>query len=146
MPLQEIANNFKSILSRYTVVGGNIETNGIGRAMYDALRPNFRKIKGFTTTQDSKTEMVRRLIADIESMNIELPTVDLCPALHKELGTYTYKMSNNGKLTFGHMAGAKDDHVDSLLLANISRNQFVNRGRIRVKNISRIQPSFGSTQ
>ncbi len=70
MPLQEIANNFKSILSRYTVVGGNIETNGIGRAMYDALRPNFRKIKGFTTTQDSKTEMVRRLIADIESMNI----------------------------------------------------------------------------
>tara|TARA_R110000787_G_scaffold40624_5_gene100801 strand:- start:1212 stop:2468 length:1257 start_codon:yes stop_codon:yes gene_type:complete len=132
LPLQEIAGRFISYMKKFNVIGGNIESNGIGAAMYDLIAPHFRRVKKFTTTQDSKTELVRKLIADIESMNIELPTPELCSELHREFGTFTYKMSNNGKLSFGHSSGAKDDHIDALLLANGARNQFMDRGNISI--------------
>jgi len=78
-------------------------------------------------------EMVRKLIGDIESLNIELPTVDLLPELHQEFTSYTYKMSNNGKLTFTHLPGQHDDFIDSLMLSNFSRVQFIKRNKFNLK-------------
>ena len=124
-PLQEIAEVFMSVMSKYHIIGGNIESNGIGIAMYEAIKKEYSSVRKFVTTQDSKTLAVRKLIADIESTNIELPSVALCPKLHSEFSTFTYKMSNNGKLSFSHSAGAKDDHIDALLLANYARNNFM---------------------
>jgi hypothetical protein len=60
--IQTIANTFISIMNNYTISGGFIETNGIGRAMADLIIPSFRNIKEFTTTQDSKTQLVSTLI------------------------------------------------------------------------------------
>lgn len=120
--ISSIANTFITVLKRFNIVGGYIETNGIGRAMYDLIRPQFRKIKPFTTTQDSKTIMVRSLISDMENNIIEIPTIELNPDLHNELSAYTYKMSANGKLSFSHPNGGHDDLVDSLLMANHARN------------------------
>ena len=145
MPLQEIADKFKSIMRRYNIIGGNIESNGIGIAMYEAIAPDFRRVKKFTTTQDSKTLMVRKMIADIDSTNIEVPSIELCPALHSEFGSYTYKLSNNGKLSFTHSPGTHDDHIDSLMLANYARNQFINKKPLRVNTITALRPSFGNT-
>jgi hypothetical protein len=76
-------------------------------------------------------------------MNIELPSNDLCPELHREFATYTYKLSPTGKLSFGHSNGAHDDYIDSLMLANYSRNQFLERRPIRVSGIKSVKPSFG---
>jgi hypothetical protein len=78
-------------------------------------------------------------------MNVELPTIDLCPQLHSEFATYTYKMSNNGKLSFTHLPGTHDDFVDSLLLANYSRTQFIKRNNIGIKGkrIENLRPQFG---
>jgi len=140
--ISTVANTFTRELQGYNIVGGNVEINGIGRGVYDLMRNKFKKVKGFTTTQNNKTEMVRRLISDIETCTIELPSAELCPDLHKEFATYTYKLSPTGKLSFGHMNGAKDDHIDSLLLANYSRNQFLERRPIRIKNVNNIRPSF----
>ena len=81
-------------------------------------------------------------LGDIETMTIELPSADLCPELHKEFATYTYKLSPTGKLSFGHSNGAHDDYIDSLMLANYSRNQFMERRPIRIKNVNNIKPSF----
>ena len=143
LPLQEIADRFASIMRKYNVVGGNIEVNGIGAAMYDQLGKEFKRVKRFNTSQDNKTLMVRKMISDIEATEIELPTINLCPALHSEFGTYTYKMSANGKLSFSHANGAKDDHVDSLMLANFARNQFVERRPISISGIKRVNATFG---
>ena len=135
-----IANKFINVMNNFNIVGGFIETNGIGRGMYDLVGPKFRRVKEFNTSQDSKTEMVRKLINDIETMTIELPTLELCPELHSEFSTFTYKLSNNGKLSFGHIPGAHDDYVDSLMLANYSRVKFMERRPITIR---KIQPSFG---
>jgi hypothetical protein len=83
--------------------------------------------------------MVRKLIGDIDSMNIELPTVDLLPELHQEFASYTYKMSNNGKLTFTHSAGGHDDFIDSLMLANFSRVQFIQRNKFNLNVVQKPQ-------
>jgi hypothetical protein len=115
--------------------------------MYDLVSPKFRKIKEFYTNQSNKTEMVRKLINDIETSTIELPSEELCPQLHSEFSTYTYKMSNTGKLSFSHMPGAHDDFIDSLMLANYSRVKFLENRTIRVAGVktkgSAIRPSFG---
>jgi len=117
-----IAEQFMSALRRFNIVGGYIETNGIGQAMFDLINPKFRKLQKFTTTQDSKTTIVRTLIEDIEQGNVELPTKEFYPELYKELTLYTYKLGNNGKLSFTHPNGMHDDLVDGLLLANKARN------------------------
>jgi len=135
--INTVATKFNSILQSYNVVGGYIEVNGIGRATYDLLSKKYKKVRPFTTTQDSKTEMVRKLINDIETLSIELPTERLCPSLHSEFSSYTYKMSPTGKLSFGHRSGHKDDHIDSLMMANYSRVQFIQRKPVRVKSIGR---------
>ena len=130
-----IANKFINVMNNFNIVGGYIETNGIGRGMYDLVGPRFKKVREFNTTQDSKTEMVRKLISDIETMTVELPTIELCPELHSEFGTFTYKMSTTGKLSFGHISGAHDDYVDSLLMANYSRVKFMDRKPMRIRSI-----------
>ena len=145
MNINSIAETFKQRMLRYNIVGGYIETNGIGRAMFDLVAPSFRKIKPFTTTQDSKTEMVRKLISDIETMTIELPTDQLEPVLHREFATYTYKLSQNGKLTFTHSPGQKDDHIDALLMANYSRVQFMERRPMSIGTSTiNTKPRFGN--
>ena len=138
-----IARLFSNIMSNYKVVGGYIEQNGIGKAMYDLISPKFRKVRAFTTTQKSKTEAVRKLINDIEMTNIELPSEQLCPELHTEFANYSYKMSQTGNLSFGHSPGSKDDIIDALLMANLSRVQFMTRRPMRVGSISRVKPTFG---
>jgi len=147
IPLQDIAEKFMSIMGDFNIVGGYIETNGIGRAMFDAINPTYRRIKKFNTTQDNKTEMVRKLISDIEDMTIELPTRELCPELHKEFQSYSYKLSPNGKLSFSHLPGHHDDYIDSLMLANFSRIQFIRQRGITIKSgnrsSQRVKPSFG---
>jgi len=141
--INNIATLFSNIMSNYNIVGGFVEKNGIGAAMYDLLKKRFRKLQGFTTTQASKTEAVRKLINDIEMMNIELPSEDLCPELHTEFANYTYKMSPTGNLSFGHSPGGKDDIIDALLMANLSRVKFMERRPMRVGSISRVKPTFG---
>jgi hypothetical protein len=138
------ATLFLKELQGYNVVGGYIETNGIGRAMFDLVQPKHRRIKRFDTNINNKTEMVRKLINDIETMTIELPSAELCPDLHREFATYTYKLSPTGKLSFGHSSGGHDDFIDSLMLANYSRVQFMERRPISIKGMRNPAVSFGT--
>ena len=146
LPVNEIANRFINVLASYNVIGGYIECNGVGKAMYDLISPRQRKIREFYMTQDRKTDIVRKLINDIETGTVELPTPELCPQLHSEFSTYTYKMSSTGKLSFTHAPGTHDDYVDSLMLANYSRNQFMQRRPMTVGGIrnANLKPSWGS--
>ena len=122
---EEAGNTIINHCRRYNVRGGNIETNGIGAAIYQQVRKSGVKCSPFITTQDSKLTAVRALIQDIENQVLELPSKDLFPHLYNELSAYTYKTSANGKLSFSHPNGFKDDCVDSLWLANQARNNML---------------------
>ena len=142
-PTTEISADVIKICRQYKVVGGYIETNGIGRGVFDQVHASFRKIKPFNTTQDNKSSMVRKLIEDIETRTVELPSEDLFPYLFREMSMYTYKLSANGKISFTHPPGFNDDVVDALLLCNEARHMIVTRGIYVGKNESNITPSFG---
>lgn len=125
---EEAAKTITNTLARYTVAGGYIEVNSIGQALFELIRPYQRRIKPFTTTQDSKTRGVRALMSDIEEGVIELPSKEFMPEVYNELSAYTYRVSNNGKLSFSHPNGMKDDIVDAIWLANLSRSELGNSG------------------
>jgi len=141
--INTIANRFNDILTRFRVEGGYVEENGIGAAMRDLVIPKNRRIRGFTTTQDSKTQIVRTLISDLEAHIIELPTKELEPEVYKELSLYTYKLSNNGKLSFTHQNGLHDDIVDALMLANKARNEIRSNKMYISPARNTVQPKFG---
>jgi len=137
-----IAQKFIQICSRFNIAGGYIETNGIGRALYDLVRPKIVKFQPFITTQDSKTTMVRSLIQSIEEMSVELPSKEFYPDLYKEMSLYTYKMGSNGKLSFTHPSGVHDDLVDSLLMANHAKSQLQGSSALYIGK-GNLTPTFG---
>ena len=135
-PLTEIGDTIISELKRYNIRGGYCERNSIGQAVYEHLKNKNIRVKGFQTTQESKTKGVRALIQDIEDGVLELPSQDLFPYLYNELSSYTYRVSANGKLSFSHPNGQHDDTVDSLFLANLARQDIgSSRSKIYIGNM-----------
>ena len=120
---EELGKDIVHECRRWNVVGGFCETNGIGLAMFELIRPHIKKIQPFITTQDSKTEAVRKLIYDIQEGKIELPSKQLMPECFNEFSSYTYKIAANGNLSFTHPQGLHDDIVDSVMMANLARNK-----------------------
>jgi len=143
--IAEAGETISSELRRYNPRGGYVETNGVGRALYEVLNSKNFKAKAFTTTQDSKTKGIRGLMQDIEDGKIELPSKNLMPECYNELSSYTYKISANGKLSFSHPNGMNDDIVDALWLANLAKEELAfSKGSLYVGNISKtIKPRFG---
>ncbi len=140
--INAISERFVQICLRYNVVGGYVESNGIGKAMLDLMQPKIRKLQPFFTTQDSKTTMVRSLIQSIEEMSVELPSKEFYPNLYKELTLFTYKMGANGKISFMHPPGLHDDEVDSLMMANHARSQLKGGSSLYIGK-GNLSPTFG---
>ena len=137
--LEETGNIIIALLRRYNVKGGYIETNNIGKAIFEQVRKNGIKCSPFVTTQESKLKAVRTLIQDIEDATLELPSKNLMPECYNELSSYTYKVSANGKLSFSHPNGLHDDVVDSIWLANTARNEMLGgaKGKLYIGNIAK---------
>lgn len=135
---EESTKTIVNELRKYNIKGGYIETNGPGQAIFELIRGYFRQTKPFYTSQDSKAQAVRKLIYDIEQMEVELPSKELFPELYNELSAYTYKVNTNGKLSFSHPSGYNDDTVDSLWLANLAREELGgNRGGLYIGNMKK---------
>ena len=127
IPFEDIGKTFIAELKRYSVVGGFIETNGVGYPMYELIKSEIKKAQAFTTTNDSKNQGIRNLIYKIQNGELELPSEKLFPQLKQELTAYTYKVNANGLITFSAPNGLKDDCVMSLMLANEAREKIALR-------------------
>jgi hypothetical protein len=125
LPLEEIARNFTTELKRYSVLGGYVETNSIGRPMFELIQKEIRSAKEFVTTNDSKNQGIRNLIYKIQQGELELPSEKLFPYLKQELNAYSYKVNANGLITFSAPNGFHDDCVMSLMLANEAREKLL---------------------
>jgi phage terminase large subunit-like protein len=145
LTLEAISNSFIATIKRYSVHGCLVESNGIGKAMYELIKRQISNTKPFISTQDTKMSAIRALMSDMEAGVIELPTKEFFPHLYNELSAFTYKYSANGKISFSHPNGVKDDCVDGLWLANYARNTLKNRGAsaIRIGGSVNTNPMFG---
>lgn len=137
---EEIGKDIVLECSRWNIVGGLVEINGIGLAMWELLKPRIKKIRPFTTTQDSKTKAVRKLIYDIQEGKVELPSKKLMPECFDEMSAYTFKYAANGNISFTHPNGVHDDIVDGIMLANLARNeQAFTKSKLYIGNINKQQ-------
>ena len=144
--LENIANRYIATLKRYSVQGCLVETNGIGKAMFELIRKHIRITMPFISTQDSKMNAIRTLMTDMDAGVIEIPTKEFFPHLYNELSAFTYKYSANGKISFSHPNGVNDDCVDALWLANLSRNKIKSSGLNAIKigmTNNNINPQWG---
>ena len=130
--VRDIAQQFIREIKRYSNITGYVESNGVGRTMYDEVRRELRTTREFITTNETKVQGIRGLIEDMQNSILELPSKDLFPELYRELAAFTYKTSPTGKLQFSHPNGMNDDTVMSLMMANQARNQ------LKIKATSKI--------
>ena len=108
--------------------------------MWELLKPRIKKLQPFTTTQDSKTEGVRKLIYEIQEGKVELPSKQLMPECFNEMSAYTFKYAANGNISFTHPNGTHDDIVDGIMLANLARNkQAFTKNKLYIGNINKQQ-------
>lgn len=124
----DLVNRALSILNRYKVVKVVLETNGIGLPIYHMLRTKYpqAKIHPFTTTNDSKQEIIANLINRFSTKEISILNDKV---LIQELNDFVAYITPSGKLGFKGST-AHDDTVMSLALAFESLNKF------KYKNIS----------
>ena len=152
IPFEEIGKSFIAELKRYSILGGFVESNSIGRPMFELIKSEIRKTQDFYTTNETKNQGIRNLIYKIQQGELELPDEKLFPHLKQELQAYSYKVSANGLITFNAPNGLHDDCIISLMLANEAREKTSLRksslyvGGQKQNEASKIAMSWGSNR
>jgi len=124
---EDIGKTFVAELRRFSVSGGYVESNGVGRPMFELIKSEIRTTQEFYTTNENKAQGIRNLIYKIQQGELELPSEELFPHLKQELEAYSYKVNANGLITFNAPSGYHDDCVMSLMLANEAREKIALR-------------------
>lgn len=113
-----LVDNINKIIKKYKGFTVLCETNGIGDVVYDLLHKENSDVRPFTTTNDSKNEIIEELILEFQKGSIKIPTQKIFPQLHSELNTFTFTYSQKTRrIMYGSMIGFHDDCVMSLALA-----------------------------
>lgn len=103
------------LLNDYKPVRVLAEKNSIGTVYLDMLKSKYPKVTPWTTTNDSKTEIIDQLASVIEQGKIKFQpnSTDLL----SELQVFKESTSSTGKRIFSAPTGKHDDRVMSLAIA-----------------------------
>lgn len=105
--IASILNSYPTIKSIYA------ESNSIGSVMTNELQKRVKKkITLFTTTNESKTDIIGEMAVLLERGDLTYSDLDL----DRELGAFGYSITRTQKLAFEGL-GEKDDRVMSLAIA-----------------------------
>ena len=135
MEYSRIVDKVVEICKHYGVRELLVETNGPGDVMFETIKKSFSKAVPLFQTNQTKENIVRRLMADIEDMNLELPSLDLFPPLGDELEIFEYEVLPSGKIRYSHPSGFHDDCVISLAIANSCRTNPKRGGGLKIQGI-----------
>ncbi len=100
---------------------GVVECNGLGQGLFDIMTLVYPAVEKYWMTNESKQDIVTKMITSLASGNLQLPTAELCPKLDNEMSTYIVKRTQTNKLAYSHDDGLHDDYVDSFMMANWCR-------------------------
>jgi phage FluMu gp28-like protein len=107
-----------------------MDATGAGDPIFDDLSVVWPRIEAVKFTNQTKTELIQRLIVATEQKQISWPAAwDL---LTNEMKRYEYAVTNNGAITYSAPSGFHDDCVIALALANKARHTFTNHTRLVV--------------
>lgn len=113
-PTEQIERLAKEINSRPTLKCVQVEMNSIGRVYHDMLKREVKvSLKQFTTTNDTKREIIENLITAFQTDKVQIPNE---PELIRELQHYNMEKTSKG-YTYNGADGVHDDMVMSLAFA-----------------------------
>ena len=113
-PVEQVEKIAKIINSHRSLKSVTVEMNSIGRIYYDSLRRKVEiNIRQFNTTNESKRNIIERLIEAFQSGDICIPYDE---ELIRELQHYTIEKTSKG-YTYNGADGVHDDYVIALALA-----------------------------
>jgi len=113
-----LISSINAIISKYPGSVVLCETNNQGDVVFDLLRKSNSSIRGFTTTQESKAEIIEELILAFQTYDIQIPVQELFPPLYSEINTFTFTYSpKTRRVSYGSLTGFHDDCIISLALA-----------------------------
>lgn len=128
-PLPLMIKNVGDMLQKYRPVVTLMETNGIGKGLYDQVRKFHASVREFTTTNETKQDMISDLIMSFEDEEIQIPSPKLMPELHDELCDFGFTWTPKTRKIAYHALTGHDDTVMSLALADHCRRNFKNAGK-----------------
>ena len=109
-----------------------VEVNSLGDVIFEMIRKKYKNVTPFVTSNKTKENIIRRLISDIEDMQLELPSPKLFEPLYHELTIFEYTITSSGLTKYGAPSSFHDDTVMSLALANYHRTSFKGGGKLYI--------------
>lgn len=119
-----IVSRIQTLHSQHSIARVAIDENAVGGGVVDYASMGLGDvIEPVSFSTKDKSQMYRRLKADLEQNDIALPAVgsEETERLRDETVNLQYDYTANGHLRVSHAPGGRDDHPDALALANHAR-------------------------
>ena len=130
------------LINEYNPVATYIESNSIGEVMANEIKKQLKKKSNFytfATTNDSKKDYISLLAVDIANSAIHFEKENTL--LYSELGTFSFRLTKTGKITYAAIDGKHDDTITSLGIGLQCKNDFKYAGE---NNFNFIQSGYKS--
>lgn len=139
--LDQKYDRIAKIINEYNPVATYIENNSIGEVMANEIKKKLLRKSNFyefATTNESKKEYISLLAVDIANNNIHFEENN--KLLYSELGTFTFKLTKTGNITYAATDGKHDDTVTSLGIALQCKQDFKYQGASNINFVNKTIP------
>jgi hypothetical protein len=131
----QIVDKVAEVCRHYKVRDLLVEVNGVGDPIFEMIKKKYSRTSPLFQTNQTKENIIRRLMGDIQDTTLELPSLNLFPALAEELEIFEYEVLPSGKIRYTHPQGFHDDCVLSLAIANWNRTNPKRGGGINISSL-----------
>jgi hypothetical protein len=131
----QIVDKVAEVCRHYKVRDLLVEVNGVGDPIFEMIKKKYSRTSPLFQTNQTKENIIRRLMGDIQDTTLELPSPNLFPALAEELEIFEYEVLPSGKIRYTHPQGFHDDCVLSLAIANWNRTNPKRGGGINISSL-----------
>ena len=116
-------------INQYNPVATYIENNSIGEVMANEIKKKLTRKSNFytfSTTNETKKDYIGLLAVAIANNDIHFEQDN--KLLYSELGTFSYRLTKTGNITYAAIDGKHDDTVTSLGIALQCKEDFKTGG------------------
>lgn len=107
----------RALAQRYNDAEIQIDSTGAGEPIYEALKKEGCRVRGYSFTSKSKAALIDHLAIKLEKRELVLPRPELMPEMVDELEAFEYSLTDHGNFKSGAPYGYHDDCVIGLALA-----------------------------
>ena len=119
-----------SLINQYNPVATYIENNSIGEVMANEIKKKLTRKSNFytfATTNESKKDYISLIAVAIANNEIHFEPDN--KLLYSELGTFSYRLTKTGNITYAAIDGKHDDTVTSLGICLQCKEDFKHSGQ-----------------